>query len=277
MHVLAELGQTAIGLDQVLLEPARMRGGEADALNALDGMHALNQLDEGRDAIGMRVVAPAVTGDDLPEERELAHAPLRQLSALGHDLVHGPRALVAARLGHDAERAVHVAALLDRDEGADLSLVHLKMVADRVLRTRLFPDIHDARPDRHPGGAGRPQVIEVVGHLVKLLRADDQVDIGQGIEERGPTVLRHAAEDPEHEVGIASLSRDHIGSLTDRLLLRGVAHAAGVEQQDVADLLLVDDPVTPGTQHRRDSITVAFVHLTHVGFDEDAVHVPEGS
>jgi hypothetical protein len=57
-----------------------------------------------------------------------------------------------------------------------------------------------------PAAARRAQVVEVARHLVKFLRADDQVDVGQLVEQLGPAVLRHAAEDPEHEVRLLPLA-----------------------------------------------------------------------
>jgi hypothetical protein len=53
-----------------------------------------------------------------------------------------------------------------------------KVVLDGVLRTRFFGDIDDRFADRQPGLAGGAQIIEIVRDLVKLLRADDQVDVG---------------------------------------------------------------------------------------------------
>src|SRR5262245_66456873 len=51
-----------------------------------------------------------------------------------------------------------------------------------------------------------------------------------------------------------------------------VAHAARVEQHDVAIVLDVDDPVAAPAQHRRDSLAVALIHLAAIGLDVDAVH-----
>jgi len=275
VHVRAQLGQAAIGLDEVLLEAARVRRGEADARDAGDGVHALDQLHEGRDAAGVRVIAPAVAGHDLPEQRHLAHAAGGQLLALAHDLVHRTRALVAARLGHDAEGAVHVAALLDRDEGAHLLFLE-DVLADRVLRAGFLRDVHDGLPHRHAGGVRGAQVVEVIGHLVEFLRAHDQVDVRQAVEQLGAAVLRHAAEDAEDEVGLLALAGRDVGGLGDGLLLGHVAHAARVEQHDVALGLRPHDPVSPRAQHRRDSLAVALVHLAPVGFDMDPVHVGRG-
>jgi hypothetical protein len=111
---------------------------------------------------------------------------------------------------------------------------------------------------------------------VEFLRADDQIHVGQLVEERGTAVLRHAAKDTENEVGILLFSVRNEASLADRLLLGGVAHGAGVEQHHVALVFRADDPVTASAQHRRDGLAVALVHLAPVGFDVDPVHPEEG-
>ena len=203
--MLAELREPPEGLRQVLPEPARVGGGEADPLEPGNGVDALKQLDEGRDAPGVGIVAPAVARHDLPEERDLAGPVGDELLAFADDLVHRARALVAARRRDDAERAVHVAPLLDRDEGAHLALRPLQVVADRVLRAGLLGRVDDRLAEGDARFAGRPQVVEVVGHPVELLGADDQVHVGQPVEEARPAVLRHAAEDAQDEVRVVLL------------------------------------------------------------------------
>jgi hypothetical protein len=59
-------------------------------------------------------------------------------------------------------------------------------------------------------------------------------------------------------------------------LFRGVAHAARVEQQDIARIFVGHDAIAPRTQHRRDSLAVALVHLTAIGLDMDAIHRRSG-
>ena len=118
------------------------------------GVDALEQLDEGRDPAGVGVVAPAIAGHDLPEERDLPGAPLRELLAFAHDVVHRARPLVAPRRRDDAERAVHVAPLLDRHERAHLPFRPVHVVADRVLRTASSAPCRRSprRPGRPPRG-----------------------------------------------------------------------------------------------------------------------------
>ena len=227
----------------------------------------------------MRVVAAAVARHDLPEQRNLPHPAGGEGEAFGHDGVHRARAFVAAGLRDNAERAVHVAALLDRDEGRDLALhrtVRIRLgrevVFDRVLRTRFFADVDDRLAHRHARLPRRAEVVEMARHLVELLGSDDEIEIRQLLQQRRPAVLRHAAEDPEHEVRLTFLPLLQVAGLPDRLLLGRITHAAGVQQQDVAFVLVGNDAVTAGAQHRRDSLAVALVHLAAVGLDVDAVH-----
>src|SRR5690606_20044169 len=108
-------------------------------------------------------------------------------------------------------------------------------------------DVDNRLADRQPGIARRAKVVEVTRHLVKLLRADDQIDVRQLLENRSTAVLRHAAEDPEDELRIVLLALRKIARLSQRLLLRRIPNTARIEQQDVAIVLVVDDPVPAGT------------------------------
>ena len=150
------------------------------------------------------------------------------------------------------------------------------MVLDRVLRTRLFADVDDRLADRRAGLARGAQVVEVVRHLMKFLRADNQVHVGQLVEQRSPAVLRHTPEDPEDEIGILLFSGREVLRLTDGFLFGGVAHGTGVEQQDVAVVFIRHDAITPGAQHGRDRVAIALVHLTPVGFNVDPIHFRKG-
>ena len=161
-------------------------------------------------------------------------------------------------------------------KGVDLPRFHLEVVADGVLRSRLLADIDDRVGDGHAGLARSAEVVEIVGNVVKLLGADDQVDVRQPLQELGAAILRHAAEDPENEIGLIPLARLDVPGLADGLLLGGIADAAGVQQQDIAGVFRGDDPIPAGAQHRRDGFAVALVHLAPVGFDEDSVQREEG-
>ncbi len=78
--------------------------------------------------------------------------------------------------------------------------------------------------------------IHVVGHAVELLRADDEVHIGELVNEFPASTLRHAAQKSEDHAGavLAELPGE-ILHLADGLVLGVVAHAACVEQHDIGD------------------------------------------
>lgn len=151
-----------------------------------------------------------------------------------------------------------------------------EVVANGVLRAGFFRNVDDGLADRHAGVARGAEVVEVIGDLVKLLRADDEVDIGELVEERGAAVLRHAAEDAEDKVGLLLFAGLEVAGFADGFLLGGVADGAGVEEEDVAVVFVGDDAITAGTQHSRDGFAVALVHLAAVGFDVNPVHVRSG-
>ena len=150
------------------------------------------------------------------------------------------------------------------------------MVANGVLRAGLLGNVDDRVAHGHAGHAGGAEVVQIAGHLVKLLGADDEVDVGQQVEQRGAAVLRHAPQDAEDELRPAFFECGHVTRLADRLLLGEVADAAGVEQHDVAVVFVLDKAISAGAQQRGDSLAVARVHLAPVGFDIDAVQRSEG-
>ena len=62
--------------------------------------------------------------DVLSDQRDFAHACVREPFNLRHDFVHGPRGFGATRKRHDAERAELVAAFLYRDKSGDAARAH---------------------------------------------------------------------------------------------------------------------------------------------------------
>ena len=129
----------------------------------------------------------AVVGVDvLAQQRDLAHAVVGEAAGLGLHVGDGPRELGAARVGHDAEGAELVAALLHGQErrhapwrgarsgsGANLSSSG-KPVSTMLRRVR--------------PGAG-----DQIAQLVIALRADDQIDHRRAARDLGALGLGDAA------------------------------------------------------------------------------------
>src|SRR4029077_11371817 len=83
--------------------------------------------------------------NDLPQQRDFFDSARNQIAHFGHDLVDGPAAFRSTRLRHNAEGAVHIASLHDRDKRRRLARPQL-LVANGRLRTGFPLDINDRKP-----------------------------------------------------------------------------------------------------------------------------------
>src|SRR3954462_3432248 len=97
-------------------EVLRVRAGEADPLDPVDGVVGAQQLLEGAADVA------AVGVDVLAEQRQLLHARAREALDLGQDLVGPAGHLAAAHRRHDAVRADRVAAHRDLHPGLEAAL-----------------------------------------------------------------------------------------------------------------------------------------------------------
>ena len=125
-------------------------------------------------------LVPPVKIDDLPQQRHFAHAPRRQSPHLVDDLRDRPAPLRPARRGHDAKSAMHVAPLHDRDKRRDLPR---RQTCDRESSPATPPPRQYRRwktadhPSSPPRCARGKDLVHVIGHPVKFLRADDEIDM----------------------------------------------------------------------------------------------------
>ena len=278
-----------------------MRRGEADAVKSFDLVDGFDQLNEGgffrrgagraRHSVravvcnlghgGQRTARPtihlfcgesfAITRHDLAEQRDFSNALRNELATLGHDLGDAAAAFFAARVGHDAEGAVLIAALHDADErghGFILGVAVEQMFLDRAFATLFFCGINNLV------AFALKNFIEVFRCAMKLLRAEYEVNIRQAINQFLAATLRHAAHESEDDVGaiLAYLSRDVL-HLVDGFLLGVIAHAASVEQHHIRDVFGRGECVALGDELSGDGFAVALVHLATVSFDIDARHL----
>ncbi len=150
------------------------------------------------------------------------------------------------------------------------------MVADGVLGVRLGVEVDEGGGARAGGAELGDEVVEVVGDVVEPLGADDEVEVGEGIEKVSAAVLGHAAEDADEKARVAALVLEEMAGLAEGLLLGLVAHGTGVEEDDVGVGLIVDDGVAAVAEHGGDGLGVAGVHLAAVGLEVDAVQGRQG-
>src|SRR4030095_15677000 len=118
---------------------SRVRTGETDPLNSV---HLVDCFEEsGKIAIG--IVGCLIGGHDLPEELYFPESARCGIPDLGDDLRFRTHPLVSARIWNDAEAADLVAALDDRDPGANRVVApgEAKRERDVVMRSEV-----DLRP-----------------------------------------------------------------------------------------------------------------------------------
>mmetsp|Transcript_37621 Transcript_37621/g.95012 ORF Transcript_37621/g.95012 Transcript_37621/m.95012 type:complete len:365 (-) Transcript_37621:599-1693(-) len=124
---LAQLGQLRARAHQAVREVARVRGGEADALDAGHVVHVAQQVGERPRAPPAGVVrharqVAAVRVDVLPQQRHLLVPRLAQRQHLAPDVLRLAALLLPACERHYAVRALLVAAVDDVDPGGDVRL-----------------------------------------------------------------------------------------------------------------------------------------------------------
>ena len=196
-------------------------------------------VDVGEARLGRQVVAVAV--DVLTEERDLPEAGGSQRPRLVDDLVERPAALRAAAERHDAVGARLVAAVDDRQPGADR-----RPACDRALGDGSCPGSRQVVGDAHHGpshdrgradradrrlGGRQSQPVHELGLLV---RAQEQVDGRVAAAE--PVAMRLADRAPgqhDPETGVRLLQACQVSLAADDLLLRALADRAGVDDDQV--------------------------------------------
>ncbi len=146
------------------------------------------------------------------------------------------------------------------------------MGVDGVLRAVFGVEVDNGIGPRALSLEGGDDVFKVFGDAVKFLGADDEVEVGQAVEQVGAAVLGHTAHHADDEVGLSPFAGGDMAGFTDGFLLGLFAHAAGIQEDDVGVGLALDDAVPLSAEHGGDGFRISFVHLAAVGLDEYPVH-----
>src|SRR5437879_12113574 len=96
---------------------------------------------------------------------------------------------------------------------------------------------------------------------MKLLRANNEVDMWQILEERSAAHLCHAAKKTKNNVWpLVGDAAEH-SHFAERLLIGHVANAAGIQQHHVRFLLAVGAFVAAGDERKRASFRARSPHV----------------
>ena len=236
-----------------------MRGRVADAL---DAGHFGDVLDQQRQ-IGLFLAArhgAAIGIDVLAEQRDFPHALRRQAGDLGQHVLERPRDFVTPGVGHDAEGAELGAAFHDRDEGR--GALHFAPAAWH--RTSRFP----GRRRRLPPPVA-PAFGDQLRQAVQGLRTEHDIDVRRAGDDGLAFLAGDATADADHQIRIQLLQVPDPPEVVENLLLRLLAHRAGVEQDDVGFFRVVGlDDAFGGTEHVGHLVGIVLVHLAPEGADE---------
>src|SRR5256714_5646143 len=107
---------------------------------------------------------------------------------------------------------------------------------------------------------------------MKFLGANDKIEMWDFFQQLRPPRLRHAAEKAKDGFRPALRHAAEHSHLAKRLLLGHVAHAAGIEENDIGLRLATDPLVAAGNERMRNLLRVALVHLAAVGLNEEFRH-----
>ena len=254
--MLADGVELGVRADDVLAHVLRVRARVTDPAHAVERVQLAEQLRERR---ALRPEVAAVGVDVLAEERELGHAVGREPAALVDQLGERARHLAAARRGHDAVRAVAVAADGDLHPGLDLARPLGRQVAREAL------ELEEAlRRERVRG--------EELGELVDLARAEGDVDERELAEDLLLDRLRPAAPDADQPLGVAPLEHLGLVQVRDEAVVRLLADRARVEQDQVGIGALGHLAVAERVEHPLHPLGVVLVHLAPEGGDVERSH-----
>src|SRR5690348_16454402 len=203
--------QVAMGRDEVVVDVAWMTGRVAQARDARNLGESEEQSSERpRPPVG----SDAMIGVDvLPDERDLAHSAVGEMLRLGDDLRRRARDFGAARVGHDAEGAELVAALLHGQERRRAA-----RAGRFARRRRKMIELVLGRKIRVHDVAMALRTSQQLGQAMIVLRAEDEIDERRAADDLLALGLGHTSGDRDHHA--AAFARRAVLELADAAKLR---------------------------------------------------------
>src|SRR5690348_10312830 len=122
MNVLSQFGQASERIDQIATESNRVRRGKAEPRETVDSVDSFEKLHKRTLAASHRKFVTPVEIHDLAEQRHFPNPLANECANFRDNFFDRPAPLLSAGLRHDAECAMHVASLHDRNKRGCLSL-----------------------------------------------------------------------------------------------------------------------------------------------------------
>ena len=246
-----------------------MRAREPHAADAIDGADRAQQVGEQRPQASGRIarvasrelqVAP-VAVDVLAEQRDLGDAVGGQRLDLGDDVVERTADLGTAHGRDDAERAVVVAADLDRDPRV---VRRLAARGQRRREHRVVVD-HGGVEDLGERATRARASIDELGGAMHVVRAEHDVDVRRPLADDLAILLGQAAGHHDLAPVALALPRLEMAEVAVELVVGVLADAARVEHDDVGVVLRSRRHQPVGLEQPGDALRVVLVHLAPEG------------
>src|SRR5438477_387145 len=262
MHMLGEFWKPRDRIDEIIAKPDGVRRGKAQTFETIDCADCFEQLHEGtlpvaavydrrftvRDILSVvidrrysdrRKLVSAIQIHDLTEQGYFFHSSGDESANFRDDFGNGATALGATRPWHNAKSAMHIASLHDRHECRRL-FRRERLITNGRLRTDFFFHIDYGKTQIvHSTAAGirdqgyrtfsRNQGVYVIDHTVKLLRANNKIEMWDLFQQLRSPRLPHASQKSKDGFRPAFCQVTKHSHFAQRLLLSHVTHATGIE------------------------------------------------
>ena len=147
------------------------------------------------------------------------------------------------------------------------------MIANAVLRAAFLRDIdHAHRLDARIFPPLAKEVVHILARLVEFLRADNEIDIGQFIQNRRAPALRHATEEADDLMLAMLFAPFQCSHFADGLLFRHVANRAGIQQDHIGAFLATFSITYLSTVGATNYATYKSTFVTAISFSISTAH-----
>ena len=253
-----QLRHFGVHINQTLCEFVGVAGGVADALDARNLGHVLNeQCKVGN--LSRAAHGATISVDVLAQERDFFHALSGQARHFDQHIVKRTAHLFATGVGHHAVAAIFAAAFHD---------AHVGTAAFDASGGKMVKLFNFWKADVHLRAHQRFALVEQLRQAVQSLWAKHHVHIGRAGNDGVAFLAGHAAAYGNFDtLGFQMLDAAKVG---EHLFLCFLAHRAGVEDDQIGFFDIVGFFVTVGLpKHIHHFVRVVLVHLATEGFNKD--------